>query len=128
VLSLARIAPRYARLALGASFLSAVSSRLLGSFDNFEAYTAEVCSFMPASTIPFLARAATVLELVFGIALVLGVGLRWVTFGAAGLLLVFALSMAISFGIREPFDYSVFSASACALLLAQRELRDETPR
>jgi putative oxidoreductase len=76
---------------------------------------------MPASTIPVLARAATVFELTFGLALVLGIRLRWVTLGAAGLLFVFAVSMLISFGIREPFDYSVFSASACALLLAQRE-------
>jgi putative oxidoreductase len=124
VRDLARIAPRYARLALGAAFLAAVASRLGlwgGSFDAFEAYTGEVLSFMPASTIPVLARAATVLELGFGIALVLGVGLRWATLGAAGLLLIFAVAMAISFGIREPLEYSVFSASACALLLAAEE-------
>ena len=117
---LAQLAPGYARVALGAAFLSAVWSRLTGSFAKFEAYTAEVCSFMPSATIPFLARAATVLELGFGIALVLGIGLRWVTLGAAVLLLVFAVSMAISFGIKEPLEYSVFSASACALLLRQR--------
>lgn len=120
---LAQIAPRYARVALGASFLSAVSSRLGlwggGTFDGFESYTAEVLSFMPASTIPFFARAATVLEIAFGIGLVLGIGLRWVAVGAAGLLLVFAISMALSFGLKEPLDYSVFSASACALLLAR---------
>lgn len=122
---LAAFAPRYARIALGASFLSAVSSRLgiwgNSSFAKFEAYAGEVLSFMPASTVPFLARAATALELGFGVALVLGIGLRWVALGAAALLLLFAVSMAISFGLREPLDYSVFSASACALLLAQRD-------
>ena len=119
---------RYARIALGVAFLSAVSSRFGwgGTFAGFESYTAEVLSFMPASTIPFFARAATVFELGFGIALVLGIGLRWVTFGAAGLLLVFAVSMAISSGIKEPLDYSVFSASACALLLAQQEHRKKS--
>jgi len=30
---------------------------------------------------------------------------------------MFAISMAISFGIKSPFDASVFSASAAALLL-----------
>ena len=30
----------------------------------------------------------------------------------------FAIAMAISFGIKEPLDYSVFSASAAALLVA----------
>jgi hypothetical protein len=34
------------------------------------------------------------------------------------LLALFGTAMAISFGIKSPLDYSVFSASAAALLLA----------
>jgi hypothetical protein len=30
---------------------------------------------------------------------------------------MFGIAMAISFGIKEPLDYSVFSASAAAVLL-----------
>jgi hypothetical protein len=41
-----------------------------------------------------------------------------VALASAGLLAVFAIAMAISFGIKEPLDYSVFSASAAALLVA----------
>lgn len=119
---LERWAPRYARWALAAAFLSAVASRLglwgHNSFQAFERYTAEVNSFMPVSTIPFLARAATALELSLGVALLIGVRLRWFALGAALLLALFGTAMAISFGPKEPLDYSVFSASACALLLA----------
>ncbi|HYX81314.1 MAG TPA: DoxX family protein [Gemmatimonadales bacterium] len=118
-------AMHYARLALGASFLWGVASRFglgdsvgYGNFANFERYTAQVNSFMPAFTIPFLAWAATVCELVFGIALIAGVWLRWAAWGSAVLLLLFGSAMAISFGIHSPLDYSVFSASAAAVLLA----------
>ncbi|WP_394835511.1 hypothetical protein LVJ94_01115 [Pendulispora rubella] len=118
----------YARLALGLAFLSPVASRLglLGNgsnFTKFMAYTAEVNAFMPAFTIPFLAVAATICEASFGIALIVGFRLRWVAFGAAALLAVFGTAMAISFGVKSPLDYSVFSASAAALLLAQRQPR-----
>jgi putative oxidoreductase len=116
----------YARIALSAAFLSGIASRFglwgtdvgYGNFANFMKYTAEVNSFMPASTIPFLAWAATVAELVLGIALIAGVRLRLVAVGSALLLAVFGLAMAISFGLKSPLDYSVFSASAAALLLA----------
>lgn len=114
----------YARIALGAAFVSAVGSRLgwwgTNTFAAFEKYTAEVNAFMPAVTIPYLARAATVLELGLGIALIVGVQLRWVARGAALLLALFGTAMAVSSGVKSPLDYSVFSASACALLLSSR--------
>jgi putative oxidoreductase len=116
----------YARIALGAAFLSAVADRfgLWGkyggwrNFANFEKYTAQVNSFMPTAMIPFLAWAATVAELLFGIALIFGIWTRWVARGSAVLLFLFGTAMAISFGIKSPLDYSVFSASAGAFLLS----------
>lgn len=72
---------------------------------------------MPAFTIPFLAWAATAAELSLGIGLILGVWRRWVALGAAGLLFLFGTAMAISLGIKSPLDFSVYSASAGALLL-----------
>jgi putative oxidoreductase len=117
----------YLRLALGISFLSGIADRFglytgrnvgYGNFEGFVRYTAKVNSFMPASTIPFLAWAATIAELAFGLALVLGIWLRWAALGSAVLLLLFAIAMAISFGIKSPLDYSVFSASAGALVLS----------
>jgi putative oxidoreductase len=121
----------YARVALGAAFLSGIASRFglygsevgYGNFANFVRYTAEVNSFMPAFSIPFLAWAATVAELVLGVALVLGLWRRAAALASAVLLLLFAVAMGISFGIKSPLDYSVFSASAGALLLALYPLR-----
>lgn len=126
-----RLAMLYLRLSLGAAFLSGIADRFglygrnvgYGDFNGFLEYTAKVNSFMPASTIPFLAWAATVLEFSFGIALVLGMWLRWAALGSALLLLLFATAMAISFGIKSPLDYSVFSASAGALVLAVYEFQ-----
>ena len=125
-LTLERMAILYARIALGAAFLSAVADRFglwgkyggWGNFANFTHYTAQVNSFMPAFIIPFLAWAATATELLLGIGLVVGIWPPWVAFGAATLLFLFGTAMAISFGIKSPLDYSVFSASAGALLLA----------
>jgi len=122
------LAVRYARLALGTAFLSGIASRFglwgpgvgYGSFENFVRYTAEVNAFMPASTIPFLAWAATVAELALGVSLLLGLWPRWTALGSALLLALFGTAMAISQGIKSPLDYSVFSASAAALLLALR--------
>ncbi|MCY1019160.1 DoxX family membrane protein [Pyxidicoccus sp. MSG2] len=126
VWTLERFGLLYARLALGGAFLSAVASRFgvwkadpgLGYFDNFIRYTGEVNAFMPASTSPFLAWAATAAELCLGLLLVLGFRRRQVALCASVLLALFGTAMALSFGPKEPLDYSVFSASAGALLLA----------
>ena len=126
-----RLGILYARIVLGAAFLSGIASRFgvygknvgYGNFANFVKYTAEVNSFMPAFTIPFLAWSATAAELVLGIALILGLWPRRVALGSAVLLALFGITMAISFGIKSPLDYSVFSASAAALLLALFEGR-----
>jgi len=116
----------YARIALGTAFLSAVASRFglwdktldLKHFANFMQYAAEVNSFLPAAVIPFVAWAATVAETSCGVLLILGLWPRWVSLASAILLAMFGTAMAISFGIKSPMDYSVFSASAGALLLA----------
>jgi uncharacterized membrane protein YphA (DoxX/SURF4 family) len=73
---------------------------------------------MPAFTIRFLAWAATAAELSLGLLLVLGLWIRWTSLASAVLLVLFGTAMAISFGVKSPLDYSVFSASAAALLLA----------
>ncbi|MGA9183365.1 MAG: DoxX family protein [Candidatus Acidiferrales bacterium] len=125
--TLERLGILYARLALGAAFLSGIADRFglytgrnvgYGNFAGFVAYTAKVNSFMPASTIPFLAWAATAAEFLLGVALILGIWPRWVALASALLLVLFGVAMAMSFGIKSPLDYSVFSASAAAVLLA----------
>jgi putative oxidoreductase len=122
-----RCAILYARFALGAAFLSGIADRFglytgrnvgYGNFAGFVDYSAKVNSFMLPVTIPFLAWAATVAELALGILLILGLWPRWLALGSAVLLVLFGTAMAISFGIKSPMDYSVFSASAAAVLLA----------
>jgi putative oxidoreductase len=116
----------YARIALGLAFLNGIAERFglygkdvgYGNYANFVKYTGQVNAFMPAWSIPFLAGAATVAELVLGVLLIAGVWKRWVALGSAALLAIFGTAMAISFGPWSPLDYSVFSASAAALLLA----------
>jgi putative oxidoreductase len=128
--SVERVAVLYARFALGAAFLSGIADRFglyrgrnvgYGNFQGFLDYTAKVNSFMPASTIPFLGWSATFFEFTFGVLLILGLWTRWVALGSATLLVLFGTAMAISFGIKAPLDYSVFSASACAVLVALYE-------
>jgi len=124
-----RTALLYARVALGTAFLSAVASRFglwqgridWSRFDGFITYTSEVNAFLPASTAPALAWAATVAETILGIALIAGIRLRETALVSAVLLAVFATAMAISFGPKSPLDYSVFSASAAAWLLAREQ-------
>lgn len=123
----------YARIAVGAAFLSAVASRFglwdrtldLKHFANFIAYTAEVNSFLPKAVIPSVAAIATVCEISLGILLILGLWSRWVSLASAILLAMFGTAMAISFGLKSPMDYSVFSASGASVLLALDAFRRE---
>lgn len=116
----------YARVAVGTAFLSAVASRFglwdrtfdLKHFAAFMEYAAEVNSFLPKGVIPLVAWAATVAETSCGILLIIGLWPRWVSLASAVLLAMFGTAMAISFGLKSPMDYSVFSASGAAALLA----------
>ena len=86
-----------ARIALGAAFLSGIADRFglyrgrnvgYGDFAGFMRYTAKVNSFLPPSTIPFLAWAATIAELFFGIALIVGIWRVWVAWKCSSVDLV----------------------------------------
>lgn len=118
------VATLFLRFALAGGFLSAVASRLSlwgnhsSGWKNFVTYTGEVNSFAPAAIVPFLATASTVLETLMAILLLVGFKTRFAATGAAILTLLFALAMALSFGVKEPLDYSVFGVAAASLLLA----------
>lgn len=111
------------RFALATGFLSAVASRLSlwGSHSSgwagFLDYTKSVNSYAPASLVPVLALMSTILETSFAILLLIGYKTRWAALGTSVLTMLFALSMAYSFGLKEPLDYSVFAFSASAFLL-----------
>jgi uncharacterized membrane protein YphA (DoxX/SURF4 family) len=124
-----RLAEMWARVALGSAFLSSVADRFglwgsyghknvsWGDFAHFVQYTGMVNSFLPARMIPALAWMATCAETVFGVCLILGIYRRIVAVGSAALLLMFALAMSVSLGVKSAIDYAVFSASSSAFLL-----------
>jgi putative oxidoreductase len=118
------IAALLLRVALASGFLSAVASRLnlwgtqSSGWYKFVDYTAQMMSFIPKNYAPTMAILSTILEITFGLMLLLGYYTRYASFGAAALTLIFALTMSYSFGIKESFDYSVFVFSTGALLLA----------
>lgn len=121
------ISTLFLRFALASAFLSAVAARfnLWGKWASFSEawnsfinYTGEVNSFLPKSFIPTIAILATILETGLAILLLLGFKTSYAALCAGILLILFALAMTYSYGIKEPLDYSVFAASAGAFLLA----------
>ena len=124
-------APRYARLAIAAAFISAVAGRFglwRGEFrwENFARFierTAELNAWAPRFMIPVLAWSSTIAETTLAVMLLTGIAIRWAAFGSAALLAWFAIAMLVYTGVKAPLDYSVFSASAGALLLALHEDR-----
>jgi uncharacterized membrane protein YphA (DoxX/SURF4 family) len=118
------------RIILGITMLSAVADRFglwgapgdpgvaWGNWENFIAYTQTLNPFVSKSIAGILGILATSFEIVFGIFLIIGFKTRIIALGTSALMLLFALSMAISISIKAPFDYSVLTSSAAALLLA----------
>ena len=120
----------FLRCALGTAFLSAVADRFgvwgapgqpgvaWGDFAHFQIYAAQVNAFLRPPLIPLVAWIATIMEAGLGVMLIVGLCTRAAAVASGGLLLLFALAMTVSLGIKKPFEYSVFSASAGAFLLA----------
>ncbi|WP_228783957.1 DoxX family membrane protein [Nocardia cyriacigeorgica] len=120
----------FARLALGAGFLSAVADRFglwgepgtsnvaWGEFDAFTAYVDDLAPYMPDLLVDITAWASTAAEAVLGLALVLGIALRWTALASLVTLLAFGGSMFFFSGFESPLNASVFSAAAAAALLA----------
>jgi thiosulfate dehydrogenase (quinone) large subunit len=115
------------RLSLSAGFLSAVADRFglwskevsaWGNWNNFIAYTKTINPWIPEYFIPVLGYSATFLEIIFGILLLTNFKTVWVAKGSGFLLLLFALAMTFSKGIKTPLDYSVFCAAGAAFALS----------
>ncbi|MDO5981777.1 DoxX family protein [Flavivirga spongiicola] len=117
----------FLRLAISAGFLSAVADRLgfwqqkvsvWGNWQSFLDYTQLINPLIPKSLIPFLGLTATIAEIVFAICLLIGYKTELFAKLSGFLLLIFALAMCFSTGIKGAFDYSVLSAAAAAFALA----------
>lgn len=115
------------RVALAGGFLSAVADRLgmwseavsaWGNWGNFLAYTQAINPWLPATLIPTVAVLATGAEIVFALCLLAGFKTELFAKLSGFLLLLFALSMTFSVGIKKVFDFSVFAASGGAFALS----------
>lgn len=122
-----KIIKLFLRLAIAVGFLSAVADRfgmwnkqvsVWGNWNNFLDYTHLINPWIPISVIPALGILATTAEIVFAIFLIVGFKTEFFAKLSGFLLLIFALSMTLSTGIKGAFDFSVFSASAAAFALS----------
>jgi uncharacterized membrane protein YphA (DoxX/SURF4 family) len=117
----------FLRLAIAFGFLTAVADRfgmwpkdisVWGTWENFLNYTQLINPWVPSSQIPTIGIVATAAEIVFAIFLIIGFKTELFAKLSGLLLLLFALSMTFSTGIKGSFDYSVFTASAAAFALS----------
>ncbi|RXJ45796.1 DoxX family membrane protein [Gelidibacter gilvus] len=117
----------FLRLAIAVGFLSASADRLgmwpkdisaWGNWNSFLEYTHVLNPWVPDTLIPTLGTVATAAEIIFAIFLIIGFKTELFAKLSGILLLIFALSMTFSIGIKSVFDYSVFSASAAAFALS----------
>lgn len=121
----------FLRIAIAVTMLSAVADRFgfwgaqsgWGNWQNFEKYTTELTFFLPGILSKFSAYAATFFEIVFSVMLISGFRTREAAIGTGVLLMIFALSMTISLGVKAPLDYSVWVGSAAAFFLAAQRGR-----
>jgi uncharacterized membrane protein YphA (DoxX/SURF4 family) len=120
----------FLRVAVSISFLSAVADRLgiwgapgdagvaWGNWGNFVSYSNSVNSFVPASVGNILAVVATSLEILLPLLLLVGYKVKLTALVSGTLLLLFAIAMTISFGIKASLDYSVWTGAAGCFLLS----------
>lgn len=117
----------FLRLAISGGFLSAVADRfggwnekvsVWGSWNSFLEYTQLINPWFPNAIIPTMGIIATAAEIILSIFLIIGFKTEFFARVSGFLLLLFALSMTFSTGIKGAFDYSVFSASAGAFALS----------
>src|SRR5688572_10780614 len=117
----------FLRFAISAGFLSAVADRfgwwqeevsVWGNWSKFLEYTQLINPWIPNAMIPAIGFIATVAEIIFALFLLIGFKTELFAKLSGFLLLLFALAMTFSTGIKGALDFSVFSASAAAFALS----------
>ena len=125
----------FLRLALATGFLAAVTDRFglwgppgasnvaWGAWGPFVEYVGVLNWFVPTALLGALAWITTIAEVTIAFGLLIGWRLPWFALASGLLLLMFALTMTVTLGIKAPFDFSVFAASAGGFFLAAVALR-----
>ncbi len=115
------------RFAVSTAMLSAVADRfelwpaeisVWGNMEAFLQYTQTLLPWLPASLIPLAGWLATIFEIIFPVALLLGFRTEFFAQLSGFLLLTFSLSMLFSVGIKPVFDYSALNATAAAFAIS----------
>ena len=124
-----KISILFLRFSLAGSYLSAVADRfgfwgkagepgvVWGNFTAFLSYTQFLNPWAPTELSSLLGYIATGAEIILAILFLIGFKLKLTSITSFGLLMLFALSMTFTSGIKGAFDYSVFTAAAASLLL-----------
>ena len=125
-----KISQLFLRIAMATAFLSAVADRLgfwggpgspdasWGDWEHFLHYSNKLNFFVSPQVGEILAVAATVMEAVFALLLLVGYKTRSVAFASGALLTLFALAMTMSLGIKSTFNYSVWIGAGAGFFLA----------
>jgi uncharacterized membrane protein YphA (DoxX/SURF4 family) len=117
----------FLRGAISLGFLSAVADRFgfwptevsaWGNWNSFIEYTNLINPLIPDVLISPMGIIATTAELLFALCLIVGFKTEYFARLSGYLLLLFALAMTFSTGIKGVLDYSVFTASAAAFALS----------
>ncbi|PCE62768.1 DoxX family protein [Sediminicola luteus] len=116
------------RVSLAVAYLSAVADRLgywpqpvsvWGNWANFKSYTQLINPWFPSSWIEPLALGVSGLEVLLALGLLFGFKTRGCAIISGVLLLLFALAMTFSTGVKGAFDFSVFTAAFGSWALAK---------
>src|SRR5690606_14262033 len=122
-----RIIKLFLRISVASAFLSAVADRfgiwskeisVWGNWDSFMEYTQFINPWFPTSIISTIGSIVTAVEIILAVFLIVGFKTELAAKLSGYLLLIFALSMTFSIGIKGALDYSVFTASAGAFALS----------
>lgn len=89
-----------------------------GNWDAFIEYTELINPWFPDEIVPLMGMVATIAETALALCLLIGFKTELAAKLSGILLLVFALSMTFSTGVKGALDYSVFTASAGAFALS----------
>lgn len=121
----------FLRLAIAGGFLSAVADRFglwnydvyWGNWESFVTYTQTLMPWFSHFWVQIAAIIATAAEIIFAIFLLIGWKTKLFAKLSGILLLIFALTMSFSGGIKTAFDASVFAASAAAFALGAMRVK-----
>ena len=117
----------FLRFAIAIGSLSAVADRfglwnkevsVWGNWNNFLEYTQIINPWIPSSMISSIGIIATAAEIVFAVCLIIGFKTELFAKLSGFLILLFALSMTFSTGVKGVFDFSVLTASAGSFALS----------